>query len=348
MKHEMAETSNQSNMNIESGWSSYINLLIYLGVVPISIDKSGNIVSNKIRRQTYLKSFTILTISNLILLSVCIFGYWFDGIFNTYNETGRIYEYFQEISSGFIVAVVLIWMFCFRELNFQLLKEILNFDSETKYIISMKNEINYTKRHLRIILFSIIFYVIDSILAFSSLDKVSFIYFLQVIQYDLNFIYISTILSIYTAIIWKIVNILQRINERLSKLLKNNEFGMESDFEIFQLLRIRNEVLCFCSGHLTNTFGFVILLASLYTLISFTQIWFFIVVTLEIVNPSPFRMVLKFNSAIIWLIPKMVILIIAFNCNSVGFEVSLILYYYFKINSKHFFVIRNIFKIANK
>lgn len=123
-------------MNVENGWSQYFNLLTHFGIVPVSINKAGNVVSTKRDKLIYFRMFIILSVVNILLICNCLRNYWTYSSYKSLSKTAFQYEFLQEILSGCIFATNQIWMWSTYEDNVRTLRIILESDKRTRYCIT--------------------------------------------------------------------------------------------------------------------------------------------------------------------------------------------------------------------
>lgn len=316
-------------MDVESGWSQYFNLLIYIGIIPISLSKMGRVVSTKSDKSKYNKAVIFLCTINALLVCQGVFYGMAYSVYENYSLVALIYEYSQRICSGIFLQALLIWMWMSVGENFKTLQYVLESDKETKYC-SLPNERNQTIRSFKILGCCLVFFPIDVIVQSFFIPHMKPIYFLQVIQYCGVFVYISTLLSLYTAIVLKLKTILQRINRRLDKFCWPFQDDFEAKLEILRLLRTRNGLLFIGFGNLSDIFGFVNLVSSCYMLIDLIQVWFFVVTLMDLqeIEITFWMLIVWVKNVAIWLFPNIAISMKVFYCNGINVEVSLFLFYF--------------------
>lgn len=328
----MISSSFSLTMNIERGWSLYFNLLTHFGIIPISLSSTGRVVSTPYDKRICLFMFVTLTILNTVLLMNCALNYWVYDAYGDLSRTGYKYEYFQEIVSGSIMILLLSWMFFNSYDNVETFRKVLHYDEQTRDFKEFYGP-NHTFRNFKINLLCISMTIINSIVIWTLASQKNLHLYLQNFQYVISLVYFSTILSCYTSIVSKIHKILQRVNRKMKSVSLKVQMGNQGITEIEMLgvlkfVEIRNEVLFICVENLSNFFGVVLCLISVYVLIDLTQIAFFIVVVLETkIKFSLSDIFSRIFSYVIWVLPEIVVFILAFTCNSIQKEVSFCIFF---------------------
>lgn len=310
---------------MESGWSRYFNLLIYFGIIPISLNEAGRVVSTPYDKKMYLIIFLTLSIVNPLFLVNCALYYWSHYYYDYRSITGGSYEFCQEIISALVMSVLLCWMFMNSQVNITSIRQILELDEQTRSY-AYKLEPNYSVRYYRIHMICIIVTILNSVSTLAATHPFHFVQGLQTIQYVMGFVYVATILTFYASLVSKIQLILQRVNSRLivvSQEIQNGRLGISQFSEIMKLIDIREELLFICFKNLSNVFGFVMFIVSVYVLIDLIQITFIVVIFLEIMKDLSFVGVWRrASSSIIWVSTEIVSYVLVFTCNYIQKEVS--------------------------
>lgn len=310
-------------MNVEVGWSYYFNSLSCFGIIPISLSKTGRVVSSKSDKSKYNKAVVVLcTVNALLVCHNVLYGKAYS-VYENFSGVALIFEYSQRICSGIFLQALLIWMWMSVEPNILTLQYILESDMETKHC-SLPTERNQTLRSFKILGFSLLFFPTDIIVQSFFIPNTKLIYSLQVIQYVMVFLYITTLMSLYTVIVLKLKTVLQRINRRLDQLSWQFQDDFESKAEILKLLRIRNKLLFIGFDDLSDIFGFVNLVSACYMLMDLTQVWFFVVLLMDVQEVTFLMFVIWLKNLAFWLYPNIAIFMKAFYCNGINVEVSLL------------------------
>lgn len=311
-------------MNFERGWSHYFHLLKCLGIIPISINKIGNVVSTKRDKQICLIVAVTLIVFNTLLMSNTILFVKNSSMYEEFSKTGKIYEYIEQIANGVLLKIILIWMLIFRNENINVIQKIFQVEKETKLYSSPMN-INFTWKYYKIFMFCSFFLLIDSVIHIFAVQFYNLTFLVQLIQYFLYYFCSSILISFYTVLILKIKNILKTINFQLNIICKK-KLNIGKSLEILKLLSIRNDLLSICCGTMSTVFGLTNLLYLLYILIDLVQIWFFIVLIMEFRNLDVWMILNFINGLSIWLLPKIIVMLGLFSCNGIPKQVS---FYFF-------------------
>lgn len=323
-------------MNIESGWSQFFNLLLYIGVLPISINQVGNVVSTNENKKNCVTVFVLIQLLIGIIFGYIYMNFWESMVYDNHSKTGDWCELYEELACGAVFLLTLWWMFANWDNSTATIKTIIELDSQTCRYKDCCGP-NYVKRNFKLSVFCSTFYFIQS-LSISLLNPIfNILLFLQMLQYAIGFIYSATVMSLYTTLVLKVNIILNRVNYRLQVVcqdVQEGHYGIPQTMEILDLLSLQNQVLFLCFDDLSHIFGLVNCFVSVYMLIDFSQIVFYLVTVTEVYKYLSFGQLLKeLNASILWMIPKTVIYVLVFTCNHVMKEVSFLLVevIYFKI-----------------
>lgn len=314
-------------MKAEKGWSHYFTLLTWFGFLPISINNSGTLISSASNQNVYYRMFIVM---KLIVITLFIYGqiqFWKSA---NYGSTGQYFEFLDQTCCGLITLTVYLWMFHSKKHNFNTVRGIFVLHSRTFYIRD-PNEKNHTLRNLKILAFLASFHWINCSVISAEHYNFRADFFLRIrsvimIQYELNFTQGAVILSFYTALVWKVKAILQRINSRLLEIVRTEKlFRFESGFEIIHLLNYRNDALQLCVSDLSVIYGFVILIISVAVLNDLIHNTFYFFWRFEQKNAlGVFPLFYTLRSSFLWLAPSTTIFVLAFTCNDIGKEVSFV------------------------
>lgn len=272
----------------------------------------------------------MLIVMKLAIISLFVYGqinYWKLSLGN-YGSTGQHFEFLDQTYYSLVAATNYLWMFHSKEHNFTTTRRIFALDSRTYYIRD-PNEKNHTLRNLKILALMVSFHWINSTLISAELYNFRADFFLKIssvimVQLDLNFTQGAVIVSFYTALVWKVKTILQRINSRLlEKVRIVNLSRFESVFEIMHLLNYRNDALQLCALDLSVIYGFVILIVSVAVLNDLINNTFYFFWRLDQTNArGVFELLYTLRSSVLWLAPSITVFVLAFTCNDIEKEVS--------------------------
>lgn len=326
-------------MSVERGLIIYFRLLLYLGIVPISINKLVSIVSNKYDRKIH---YTMFLINQIISSSLFVYG----KIINWSNQpsisvsNGSIPNNLEELISGIVNISITLWMFFHRDENVKIIQEIIKLRNKRKY----KNKV--IGRNLKILFFSIyLFSFVNLVYCWIHYEfQMHFLIkskTLLVIEYNIIYTNIMIIESFYTFLILEIMNNFEIENSNLEKICSNildtNIFEISKT--ILAIIDSRKLILNICSTHLSVIYGFVILLSSFIMLIDISHIIFYVIWILEnfemLTNLNIFTIVL---TSINWLAGKWIIFVLSFTCNNVRKQVSLLSILNTKLKLKYFII----------
>lgn len=266
----------------------------------------------------------VLFIVNPLLLVNSALNYQKYFPYQELSETGGSYEFWQEIVSGCIFSVILMWMYANYQINIATVQKILEIDQQNRFYGS-EQEPNCSKRYFTVNSVNAIITIFNSITMVSTFPF-NLPLTLQMVQYITSFMYSAAILSFYASLVSKIQLILRRVNSRLSTVcleIQNGNHGIPELSEIMKLLTVRNELLYICFKNLSTEFGLVVCLLSVYVLIDLTQVAFMIVITLEEFKDLTLKDIWNIlHTSVIWVIPGIVNYMLTLACNGINNEVS--------------------------
>lgn len=290
----------------ERGWSVYSKLLTFSGVLPLYGSKIN-----------YLISFIFM---QLLIISILIFNglsYWkiAKQTYGTTAENSESYQYF--LNSG-KQQIFYIWLY-FNSQNIVNLLEKMNSLDE---MMNRKSSSNIILKNIRINIISVIAFIINVtfIKYFNSqswLEMFTSTYSLVLFTYEIDYVRVTPIMTLYTVLVSKTVDILKKINERL-EILVNSKTEINSK-NIKILLKVRSDLLVLCSVDISRNLGFSMFLVVSYLVIEFVRTPFFL--TFDVTEDLEFEIKEK-SFMIIWFSIKIIIFTRTLICNSVGKEVS--------------------------
>lgn len=328
-------------MRVEKGWSIYFHLLTWLGLLPISLSDSGTIESSAVNRKVYYRMLIVFQIITVFFLIYGKVKYWKSPLEN-YGPTGQYFEFSELIIYLVVQFIIYIWMLCSMEWHLSTIKSILEVDFKTIHL-RKQDEKNHTLRNLKILSICVSFHWINSTLLSAEYNSFSADFLIEtrsviMIEYEMNFTQGAVIISFYTALVWKVRTILERVNRRVEEMVEvKKHFSITLSREIVSLLNLRNDILQVCVMDLSVIHGFAILLNSVLFLINLTHLTYYFIWRMERNNSlDRFQLSYTFQSSVLWLAPIVLNFVLAFTCNNIGKEVS-----FFKIFFKVVFLFNN-------
>lgn len=316
-------------MPIEKGWSVYFRMLIYYGILPISLSKEGHVVSTTANRKVYYRMFIVI---QTLIVSFFVYGkmrYWSDPL-GGYGSTGQSFEFLEEITSGIIHIILHSWMFFSRGDNLKLVKNLWECDRKAVHLVV--KECNHTFRNCIIASSCLVFFYMNVLIICLSYYKfkVDFLFEPRTIimmEYIVNFTHATLIISFYTCLVWKVRTILERVNKSFENIARSLNFSPSSESSVYmemkELFTIRNKVLVVCACRISSIYGFANLLVSAFMLMDMTHVPYYLVYRLEQEDFSTWKNIIySIQTSVFYIAPKIVVFVLTFTCNNLEYEVS--------------------------